>query len=60
MSNIVTEVQQYNITTSVNEVSRYNYIPYIIPHLIPGDGVSEEINISTEVTKINITTQSDG
>lgn len=54
---ITTELVSNSITTELNTDALNNFIPYIIPHLIPGDLNSTEMKITTENVKVSITTE---
>lgn len=54
---ITTELVNNSIITELNTDVLNNSIPYIIPHLIPGDLNSTEMTITTENLKTSITTE---
>ena len=54
---ITAELVSNSITTELNAEALNNFIPYIIPHFIPGDTKSTEMSITTENLKTSITTE---
>ena len=54
---ITTELVSNSITTEFNADALNNFIPYIIPHLIPGDLNSTKMTITTENLTTSITTE---